>query len=217
MKNFNFEDATETVYSQLEIYDTKKQVIKTATSERDNGLVGAFSYIAWVAINLDITSKDKAARKEAKTKQASFLAKIENKFSVSYREVAQSFMNKFNKTYRQDLVLTDSGEYNTIEFILEIFEEDKLKKWDSFRNYQNEVIEEQLDTEASNVYSQLLNTFDKSKYSDEIEVFETDLKKLILKLQKVRAKKKEDILKEAAQVEKENKKQASAKQLDMVA
>jgi predicted transglutaminase-like protease len=217
MENFNLKNASETVFSQWSNYEKNKKAIKDATVERDSGLIGAFSHLAYIGTNLDLTSKDNAIRKEAKTEQAHILAKIEDKFSVSSREVAQSFMNKFNKTYRKSLVLADGGEHNTVEFILEIFVEENLKSWDSFRNYQNVVVEEKLDSEASQVFDEILITFDKSDYSDEIEVFETDLKKLMLKLQKMKAKKQADLIKEAEQAVEETKKQAKPKELAMVA
>lgn len=227
MKNFDLKTITDNAFAQLVNFNISKNLISEETTKRDSGLVGAFSNFAFIAVNLDINSNDKNIRKSEKAKRDSILSKVENQFSLSYKEVVASFMNKFNNTHRHNLVIADSGEANNIEFILEIFEEEELKTWNSFRNYQREIVEAKKSKAGQDYYNECMQSkkLDKlcypsghtSNLSPQAKVIEEALHKAILKIDVMNAKIEKEKQKEAEQAEKENKKQAKPKQLAMVA
>lgn len=219
MTTFNLKTVSSAIYAGLNTWTNNKQVIKKATGDRDMGLLDGMSNLAWLGVNLDIKSKDADIRRDAKTKLAHVLSKIEDKFSTSSREVASSFIGKFNQTYRAAL-MADGEEHNTLEFVLEIFAEENLKSWDSFRNYQNVIVEEKLSKAADSVYNHLWITLDNSSFAsddEELAVLEDAFKKALLKVDKMKAKKIAELEQEAEAARKETKKQAKAKEIALVA
>lgn len=216
MTTFNLKTVSTAIYAGLNTWTNSKQVIKKATGERDTGLLDGMSNLAWLGVNLDIKSKDADIRRDAKTKLAHVLAKIEDKFSTSSREVASSFIGKFNQTYR-DAFMVDGEERNTLEFVLEIFAEENLKSWDSFRNYQNVIVEEKLADDAKAVFEACMEIVSGYGEEEESAVVGNALFKSLVVVGKMKAKKIAELEQEAETARKETKKQAKAKEIALVA